>query len=254
MDKRLLFPAVAITAWAQTAPVPHLQGEEAVRARAEQFFQLEVDKSFRKAEGLVATESKDYYYNQDKPDIKSFRIEKVELSADGKSAKVTAILNKILRAPQLGAQEFPMPYTSDWKLEDGEWMWYFIPTDYIDTPFGKWGVNRTDGGAISLPPGMPARAESLNALVSVDRTSVELTAGSTRAETVTISNKLPGTVSIEIGKERPHGLKVTVDKKQLGRGEKAIVSFSISGDEKPNGTVEIKAAPLQSFLIHVTTK
>jgi hypothetical protein len=254
MDRRLLFPAVVATAWAQQTSPSTAEAEKALRARAAQFFQFEQDKSYRKAEGLVAIESKDYYYDHDKPEIKNFRIDRVEFSADGKEAKVTATLTKVLRAPGIGAQEFPIPYTSDWKVENGEWVWIFIPSDYIDTPFGKWHVSGTDGGTISLPPGMPKNVANLDALVSVDRTEVELVAGSQKKETVTISNNLPGMITVDFGPDIPQGLVVGIDKKQLGRGEKAIVSFSARENSKPSGTVRLTAAPIMDFLIQIRTK
>jgi hypothetical protein len=47
---------------------------------------------------------------------------------------------------------------------------------------------------------------------------------------------------------------VSVDKKQLARGEKAVVSFSIDGDAKPSGTVQISVPPLYDFVVQVKTK
>ncbi len=146
-----------------------------------------------------------------------------------------------------------MPQLQNWKLENGEWVWYFIQNGEIDTPFGKWKVAGGDG-TISLPPGMPADTSNLDKMITIDRTSVDLVAGSQKVETVTISNHLPGVVNLEIGSDRPKGLAVVVDKKQLGRDEKAVVSFSVVGDTRPTGTVRINVGPLQEFLIQVKTK
>ncbi len=251
MDRRLLFPAVVATAWAQQTSPATAEAEKALRARAEQFFQLEVDKSFRKAEAFVATESKDYYYDNNKPDITGFRIDRVELSPDGKQAKLTTTITTVLRAPGIGAQEFTTPVSSDWKLENGQWCWYYLPVDVIETPFGKWQITKGNG-VISMPPGMPADASNLQAMVTIDRTALELSGGNTG--TVTITNNLPGIVNLELDNERPLGLVVSADKTQLGRGEKAMVSFSAAGDAKPNGTFRIKAGPVQDFLIQIRSK
>lgn len=252
MDRRLLFPAVAVTAWAQQTSPATAEAEKALRARAEQFYQLEAEKKYRQAEGFVAEDSKDYYYDHDKPDNKGYRIDKIEFT-DATHAKVTLLVSTILRAPGFPSQAFTVPQVQNWKLDKGEWAWYFVQSDTIDTPFGKWKITSGDG-AISTPPGMPADLTSLQKMLTIDRTAVELVADSQKVESVTISNHLPGLVNLEIGADRPQGLLVTIDKKQLGRDEKAVVSFSAVGSAKPSGTVRIDAGPLQQFLIQIKTK
>lgn len=252
MDKRLLFPAVVATAWAQQTSPAMAEAEKALRARAEQFYQLEVDKKYRQAEAFVAEEAKDYYYDHDKPENKNYRIDKVEF-IDPTHAKLTVMVTAMLRAPGFGSQEFTVPQVQNWKLENGEWVWYYIQTGTIDTPFGEWKVTSGDG-TISLPPGMPADTSNLNKMITIDRTSVDLTAGSEKVETVTITNHLPGLVNLEISAARPEGLVVSIDKKQVGRDEKAIISFSVAGSKRPSGAVRIDAGPLQQFVIQIRTK
>ena len=48
---------MAITAWAQQTNPAASKAEKALRARAQQFFQLEVDKKYRQAEAFVAVET-----------------------------------------------------------------------------------------------------------------------------------------------------------------------------------------------------
>jgi hypothetical protein len=257
MDRRLLFPAVVASAWAQqTSPAAvepeKAEAEKAVRARAEQFYQLEAGGKFRQAEAFVAEDTKDYYYDNGKPDIRKFQIDKVEFT-DATHATLTVMVTTKLKAPGFASQEFSVPTLSTWKMENGEWVWYYVQNAVIDTPFGKWQVTSGKDAAPAMPPGMPT-ASSLDGMVSIDRTSVELVAGSRKAETVTISNQLPGVVSVDIGADRPKGLVVAVDKKQLARGEKAVVSFSIDGDTKPSGSVRISVPPLYNFVVQIKTK
>ena len=259
MDRRLLFPAVVVTAWAQQASQQALpanaEAEKALRARAEQFYQLEVGAKFRQAEAFVAEDTKDYYYNNDKPEMKNFQIDRVEFT-DATHAKLTVTVTKTMRAPNLGSMDFRVPISQDWKVENSEWVWYFVPTDVIDTPFGKWHVTSANGAAPAMPAGIPD-VSSLDKMILIDRTSVELESGSQKVETVTISNQLPGAVDIQIGTnypDFPKGLVVETDKKRLARGEKAVISFHASGDAKPSGTVRIAAQPLREFLIQVRTK
>jgi len=223
-----------------------------LRARAEQFYTLEVAGMYRQAEAYIAQDTKDFYYDHDKPVWKNFRIDKVEFQ-DESHAKLTVTVSQVLKAPGFGTQEFKVPTTQTWKLEDGEWFYYYDQTAAVDTPFGKWQVVKGDGN-ISLPPGMPADTSSIQSLISIDRTTIQLVAGSQKVETVTVSNHLPGSVSISIGADRPKGLIVNIDKPQLGRDEKAVISFSVVGEAKPTGTVRIEAGPLQEFLIQISTK
>src|SRR3954463_4961584 len=89
IDRRFLLPiAAATTAWAQQSPEA-AQAEAELRARVDQFFQLQVDKKFRQAESMVADDSKDAYYDGNKYNIKGFKIDRIELLDGNTKAKVT---------------------------------------------------------------------------------------------------------------------------------------------------------------------
>jgi hypothetical protein len=248
MDRRLLFPAVAVTAWAQQTSPANVEAEKALRARAQQFYQLEVEKKFRVAEGFVAEDTKDYFYNNGKPDIRAFELGKITFTDDGTRATIALVATVVLTAPEVGSQEFKVPASPTWKLENGEWVWYANQSPDIDTPFGKWhtGTGPATGGQ-NLAATM-ASPDALQNLVSIDRTAVELTPG---VNTITISNQLPGPISVAVT-DQPAGLKVDVDKPSVGAGDKAIISFSATGTAAPSGTVRIVASPInKEFLIRV---
>src|SRR5580704_7107848 len=97
IDRRFLFPVAAATAWAQQPSPAAAEAEAALRARAEQFFQLQVDKKYRPAEAMVADDTKDLYYNGKKFNITSFSIEKIEMLDDNAHARLT-IKAKVKRA------------------------------------------------------------------------------------------------------------------------------------------------------------
>lgn len=247
MDRRLLFPAVAVTAWAQQTPPANVEAEKALRARAQQFYQFEVEKKFRAAEALIAEDTKDYFYNNGKPDIRGFELGKITFTENGTRATVALVATVVLTAPEVGSQEFKVPASPTWKLENGEWVWYVNQSAEIDTPFGKWHPGAGPAAGPNLPATM-ANPDALQNLVSVDRTAVELTPGS---NTITISNQLPGPVSLTIA-DQPAGLKVDLDKSSLAAGDKAIISFSTAGTAAPSGTVRIIASPInKEFLIRV---
>src|ERR1700726_4555299 len=61
--------------------------EEALRARISKFHQAHVDGKPRRAEEVVAEDSKDFFYDMKKPKALSFEIGKIEYSKDFTEAK-----------------------------------------------------------------------------------------------------------------------------------------------------------------------
>ena len=262
MDRRLLFPAVAATAWAQQTSPAAAEAEKALRDRVQQFYQLQVDKKYRQAEGMVADDTKDDYYNMRKPDIKGFTIGNVELLENNTFAKVLVKGKVVILMPGAGAQvlEFPTPTT--WKIEHGEWRWYISEEARKSTPFGK--MNTSDGttevakahegeapGGIEHPD-----VGALQGKITIDTTNVELTRHK-RDQSVTITNGLPGPLDLRIDPhaEKIAGLKVTADKTHLESGQSAVVQFHLYGEKKLTDIVEIVGFPVnQVFDIQVTAK
>ncbi len=259
MDRRLLFPVAISAMWTQTVaaqPPAQVQSEAeaALRARAQEFYQLEVDRKFRQAEAFVADDTKDYFFNNGKPDIRKFNIDKIELSPDGTKAKLTLDITSVMSAPGMAAMEFSSKVPTTWKLENEKWVWYLVQEGEVDTPFGKMRVGSPNAGpAPALPASMPDPSK-IRSLVAIDRTSVELVAGSHKAEAVTITNHMPGSIDISAAGDGPKGLVMLIDKNKVGPEEKAVVSFSARDNETPSGTVHLNAGPLQVFSIQIHTK
>jgi hypothetical protein len=243
MDRRLLFPAVAMTALAQQTSPASVEAEKAVRARAEQFYQFEVSKD-RHAESMVAEESKDYFYNSGKPNMKAFSIKSVELTDENTRAIIHLSVKVELMAPGVGAQVFEGVAQSNWKIENGQWYWYLDKSAALMTPFGKMIPGPAVPGSTGMD--MTGRAPSpmgLESLVSLDRHSVVLTARDPD-QSVMISNGLPGAITLALGGNRINGLTTEIEKSELKAGEKAAVHFRRAGDAKPAGTMVITVSPL----------
>lgn len=242
------------TAWAQQ-PTPALaEAEKALRARAEQFYQLEVDKKFRQAEAFVAEDSKDLYYGNSKPDIRKFSIGKIEFSEDGKQAKVTVMITSVMKVPNMPGMEFTSPVPMTWKLDNGEWCWYQIQNGDIDTPFGKWHVSTDKNGpATSLPQGM-ADPSSLQSLITLDKKTIELQPGATEPQTAVVTNHLAGDITLKVVSAVPEGLRVSFSSAIVHPGASATLSFTAATGTHPNGIVAIAAGPLQEFRIQVHSK
>lgn len=260
MDRRLLFPAVAITAWAQQTSPATAEAEKALRDRVQQFYQLQLDKKYRQAEGMVAEESKDDYYNGKKPDIRGFDIVKVQLQ-DGDTKAMVTIKAKVLTLALGAAQVFDFSSQTYWKLENGQWCWYIPEEAKRATPFGTINT-ATPGGDRKLDttghaPGSIEAPDfaALQSKVSIDRSSVQLDARDAD-QAVTITNGLPGPLELTVD---PHvkqirGLSFEIDKTRLESGEKATAHLRWTGQEKISDTVRITAVQVNRILeIHVHT-
>ena len=245
-DRRFLFPLVAATAWAQQ-PAPAVdEVEAALRARVEQFYQLQVDKKFRQAEALVAEESKDDYYNRPKLDIKGFSIQEIHLSDNNTRARVTLKGKLTLKMAQLGSQAFEMPMTTSWKMENGQWCWFIDPDLSSQTPFGRIDRSPATARKPGDPPPVKIDVATLMNQVTLDSTSVILDA-SNPIQTITVSNNLPGEVNLELTNPQLEGVSIEVERSTLKAGEKSAIRFRRTSEAKSSGLVRIVASPLNKI-------
>jgi hypothetical protein len=245
IDRRFLFPVVAATAWAQQPSPAAAEAEATLRARVEEFFQLQVDKKYRPAEALVGDDTKDLYYNGNKFNIDSFSIQKIELLDDNTRSKVT-IKTKVRRAvPGMGIVDFDAPATTLWKLENGQWVYYIDQAAALETPFGRVEAQKGNG-APSPTTAMAnklANLSELRNLVKVDRNSVDLSLNGP-PQTVTVSNELPGGVDLELQVGKIAGLSAELEKKHIEAGEKTVIRFRATGKDTGGGTVHLIVSPI----------
>ncbi len=247
MDRRLLLPVVAVTAWAQQNNPVAAEAEKALRARAQEFFELQVGKKYRQAESMVAEDSKDDYYDGGKYNFKSFTIQKVELSNGNTQARVTIVAKVTLVMPQ-AAFDFDAPITTSWMVEGGQWVLHIEHPTAVQTPFGMIKPGTGDGK--STPFGVVGAAPSASALqepVKVDRKSVVLTAGGA-PEIVAIANVLPGGVDLEVRSDPVSGLSAELGKKHLEAGEKTSLRLQATGNGNQRGVVHLLVSPLGAQL------
>jgi len=202
--------------------------DAALRDRIKIFFQAHVDGKPRRAEEVVAEDSKDFFYNMKKPKFLSYEIHKIDYAKDFNKAKAIIVVETYVPVLGFGSKPMKVPVTTLWKIENGLWYWY-IDDDLINsTPFGKMG---TPPGVSANPNGgLPDISNTPNAAtlwqqVKPDRSAVELKAGEPSSAQVTIHNGMPGSVTLELRKPPVPGLEVKLDRAQIPAGEKAIVSF-----------------------------
>jgi hypothetical protein len=248
MDRRLLFPIAAVTAWAQQPSPEAAAAEAALRARVDEFFKLQVDKKFRQAEGWVADDSKDDYYNGNKYNIRGFTIDKVDLLENNTRAKVLIKAQVTVMLPAGGPVNLEAPQETFWKVEDGKWVWYVLHGG-VATPFG---VIKSEGGegdavdAVRSKVGKAPDIATLRSMVKLDRSFVTLTEDA--PQTVTLSNSLDGGIDIQLANEKTRGFTATIDKKHLAAGEKATIQLTADGKGPQVGLAHIEVSPLATVL------
>ena len=213
--------------------------DAALRDRIAKFYQAHVDKKPRLAEQYVAEDTKDFFYQANKPVYLSFRIDKITYSDNFTKAKAIVICKQRIAAPGFEApMEIPTPDT--WKLENGAWYWYVDLKAGRDTPFGHQnppsGATAGELPALSSAPTLDTLAKSVQA----DKNAVQLNSKQSSSDLVTIANKMPGVVTLRLAGAAPPGLRVRLDRTELKAGEQAKVTFTFEPRENSApGTTDV---------------
>ncbi len=221
---------------------PPADVDSALKSRVQSFYQLMLDHKFREGEEMVAEDSKDFYYDSAKPDIKAFKIGKIEYSEDFRSAKVTIVSTADILFPGAGVKRFDIPLTSNWKMDRDQWCWFVQKDALLQTPFGKIKPPSAESKSGSRP--LPAPITSLANAVTIDRPQIQLDPTHPKAEVVVLKNALPGPISIEKGIPVA-GVNVSIEKPNLAANESTEVTISpIAGATERPDSVQLIARPL----------
>jgi hypothetical protein len=205
--------------------------DQALRARIDEFYKLQIAHQFRKAERLIAEESKELYYEGKKPDIRSYSIDQIQYSDDLKSA-VVRIRGKIqIMFPGAPPMVIESVSPTNWKLEEGQWCWYFDNNSVMDTPIGK-----ASGAAPGSPPPDPAAmfqsvsAAAVKGVVQSDRLEIRFDPAHPKDEVITLNNILPGPVMLSTPKSS--AFDISIAKPTLGPTESTRVTITPRADAK----------------------
>jgi hypothetical protein len=218
---------------------PPADVDQALRARITEFYDLHVKGEFRKAEALVADDTKDFYYSANKTKCLSFDIMRIDYSDNFTRAKATVVCEQYIMLPGFMGTPMKVPTPSTWKLVDGTWYWYVDPESLRMTPFGKMtpGPPHESATASKSIPEIPTTVPNfIYQQVKVDKASVTLKAG--ESEQVTITNSAPGSMSISLTGSVP-GVDVRLDRTVLNAGEKAVLTVKAGYDAK-SGVLSIQ--------------
>ncbi len=246
----LAFPLIAVAQSSQPAPPPEV--DRALRARATEFLQCYVDGTFRKAFELVAEDTKDLYFGAPKNRIKSFELGEIKYFDNFTRAEISVRAKKDTFIP-LAQVPIATEVTEveKFKLEDGKWFWYDVPSDAIVTPMSVSHVDPAPAGAKApaalpqfpadlSPEGLRAAAAKLMGQISIDKSEVSLAADKASEARVVIHNGMGGPVQVQLAKfGEIAGFHAKLDKAQVGAAEDAVVLLSYdpgsvkAGDQGP---------------------
>lgn len=220
--------------------------DSALRDRVTKFYQAHVDGKPRLAEQYVAEDTKDFFYDSNKPKYLSFEIRKIDYSADFTQATVTMFCEQNVLMPGF-AGSHKIPHASYWKLDEGKWAWYVDKKILYKTPFGDATPGPGKGGSLPAPFSVNA-VQELQARVKSDRERVLLKSG--RDEVVGVANGLEGSVTLSLEHQPIEGFEASLDRAVLKSGEKAVVTLSAKkSPPKPMGiVVNIRVQPLNKVI------
>ena len=231
---------------------PPADVDKALRERIGQFYGYHMTKEYRKAEALVAEDTKDFFYDRNKPQFLDYEISKIEYSDNYTKARAEVFCNMFIAVPGFADKPIRMPVPSTWKVEkDGLWYWYVDQSKLADTPFGRMkagpplppGQKVTDafGGAAPLIPDKP---DAFLNKVLADRTKVALKTRSTGQ--VTLTNTAPGVMFVSVA-NKLGGIQATFSASSIKAGEKSVLTLKASEGAK-SGTLNIRIEPTGEIL------
>lgn len=188
---------------ASTVEVPS-GTEEAVRERASEFYRLQIEGKFRQAEALVCEESKDVYYDAEKERWKSLKIQGVTFTAP-QAARVSVALGNEMKTPQ-GTFPVEVPMVSVWHEKQGQWC-LSMPKPGTGEKITPWGVMKAGpGGTGKLPTAKPVSVGSIQSGVQLSKKVIRFDPATPSSDVVTISNRLDGSIQIEVNTVPLNGL------------------------------------------------
>lgn len=225
--------------------------EDALRGRVQQFYQDMVDKKFRAAEELVAPESRDTYYVNEKPTIEDFRVEGISWEDNFTTANLTMVSKTKIRSPRVGEYEENVPYASHWKFENGQWYWFIPRVTVRETPFGVMKVDPgvAEGSGMDLKAMIAKGPTEKDVQRGVDADRMEVKLNGNKSQEIKIENKLPGRVTLSAEIVSGSGFDVTLRDSGLdGSGKTRLIISRRRGVEFKPGKLAVMVQPTGQVL------
>ena len=233
MHRILIFASLATAAFAQDpadlfnrAPA---EVDQALRARITEFFHYHVTGEHRKAEELVAEDTKDYFYDGNKPRYISFEIGKIDYSDGYTKAKALVTVKMPVMLPGFNGKVMDIPSPSYWKLIDGKWYWYLDTSMRNASPFGEMKPGPPSADGAPSRPVIAATMHELFSQVKVDKAAVEAKVGS--PDQIVITNGMVGPISLTV-QGKIDGIEAAFDHAEVKPGEKATLTVKATDGAK----------------------
>jgi hypothetical protein len=210
-----------------------------LRARVNDFFVLHTEGTvnYRKAFSMVAEDTQDYYFAVQKAKYESFRILTIKFT-NPEFTRATVDLEgmqKILRV-EFAGNVVPLPMTTLWKVEDGEWKWYRDPTENHLTPMGPSDLSQIHPGdkvskdqleQLRDPKMLEQMGKSILGQNTIDKGEVSMLFDKPSTAEIKFHNAQPGAVKLEWATRfQINGFKVTLDRTDVPAHEDAILKLS----------------------------
>ena len=242
--------------------------DDALRERASAFYQAHVEGKFRVADQYVAEDSKDAFFAAEKTKYGGFQISKITYSDNfTKATVITACKTEMF----FHGQKLPvtMPAVTHWKIDSGQWFWYYEPASERDTPWGtmKGGPDDEKSVAAQIPRDPLAAAKGILAKVALDTTVVNVDQTQRSKQELHLKNGTLGPITVSADPTGVPGLTVNPAKPRVEPGEEIAVVIEFNPEDpavlckeclihpgvRPPATVNLSIRPTQQrFPIQIT--
>ena len=243
--------------------------DDALRARVSAFYQAHVDGKFRLTDQYVAEDSKDVFFAAEKPQYRGFQITKITYTDNfTKATVITACKTELF----FHGHQMPvtMPAVTHWKIDNGDWFWYYFKATQVDSP---WGVMKpgppSEGSSVTarIPTDPMAAARNILAKVVLDRNAVTVDQTKESKQEIHLKNGMLGAIKVLADPTGTPGLTVRPAQPEVGPGEEVAVVIAFNPDDpevtcreclmhpgvRPPITVSLTVQPTQQrFPIQIT--
>lgn len=231
-----------------TAAPPEV--ETALRERVTGFYQAFVEQKYRQAEKFVCDDTQEMYYRQEKQKLNGYEIVRFNWNDSFDKAQVTTVVKTTI---QMRGQNFPAnaPMATRWKLEGGQWCYY------VDLSLGR----ESPMGAMKPGPPNDANRPNVQELINnpnlilnqvkLSKQDIELKGYVASSDKITVTNGMPGEVTLEFRADSIAGLTWELDKKTLKQDESAVISIKYAPRDKtakPILSAELRVQPFNRVI------
>jgi hypothetical protein len=232
--------------------------EQALRERIAIFMGAHISGKFRAAEQVVHEDSQDIFYDSQKTKYLGYEIVRINYAENFTKATVVTAVEMDWYTARLGKMRVKPPLTTTWKLDNGQWWWYAVPQKEWATPFGTMKPGEeAKPGVTSTPMHTVKDVKALHDQIRVSKTDIALSSWQAGEDSVEITNKLLGTISLKLSNAPlPPGLKVNLSKDTLATGESAKLLFRYDPPDRTVKTtqqVSLTVEPTQQVFVFTLT-